>query len=78
MAHSSKGIFISQQKYVTDLLKETGMLNCKPAQTPVNVNQKIGELIEDPVVDKEVYQKLVGKLIYLSHRRPDIAYAVKL
>ena len=35
VAHSRKGIFISQQKYILDLLKETGMLGCKPTDTPI-------------------------------------------
>ena len=78
VAHSKQGIFISQQKYVTDLLKETGKLACKPADTPIDPNHKLGEALEDPMVDREMYQRLVGKLIYLSHTRPDIAYAVSV
>ncbi|KAL5571449.1 hypothetical protein UlMin_021046 [Ulmus minor] len=78
VAHSQQGIFISQQKYVTDLLKETGKLGCKPAVIPVDPNQKLGEAPEDLAVDREMYQRLVGKLIYLSHTRPDIAYAVSM
>jgi Reverse transcriptase (RNA-dependent DNA polymerase) len=51
IAHSSKGLFISQRKYVLDLLKESGKLGCKPASTPVDINVKLntedGELLED-------------------------------
>ncbi|WVZ24536.1 hypothetical protein V8G54_003080 [Vigna mungo] len=78
VAHSKKGIFISQQKYITDLLKETGKTGCRPASTPVDPNIKLGSMEEDVVVDKEMYQRLVGRLIYLSHTRPDIAFAVSL
>ncbi|KAG8496181.1 hypothetical protein CXB51_009524 [Gossypium anomalum] len=35
VAHSREGIFISQQKYIVDLLTETGKLGCKPADTPI-------------------------------------------
>ena len=35
VAHSKKGIVVSQRKYILDLLKETGMLGCKPADTPM-------------------------------------------
>ena len=78
VAHSRLGIFISQQKYITDLLKETGKLACRPASTPVDPNHKLGEAEEDSAVNRESYQCLVGKLIYLSHTRPDIAYVVSV
>ncbi|MFS7918608.1 putative RNA-directed DNA polymerase [Helianthus anomalus] len=73
---SKQGIFICQRKYVLDLLAETGMVECRPADTPMMVNH--GLHMEDgaDLADKERYQRIVGKLIYLSHTRPDIAYAV--
>lgn len=76
VAHSRHGIFISQHKYVLDLLSETGKLGCKPVETPIEQNHRLSEYVEDATMDRESYQKLVGKLIYLSHTRPDIAYAV--
>jgi hypothetical protein len=78
VAHSRQGIFISQQKYITDLLKETGKTACKPASTPIDPNLRLGQAEEDAAVDREMYQHLVGRLIYLSHTRPDIAYAVSV
>jgi len=70
------GIFISQRKYILDLLAETGMADCKPAETPMV--EKHGLKIEEggKPANREQYQRLVGKLIYLAHTRPDIAYAV--
>ena len=41
VACSKRGIFISQQKYIFDLLKETGMLGCKPVETPIEQNHKL-------------------------------------
>lgn len=78
VAYSTQGIFISQQKYVTDLLAETGKIGCKPASTPMDPNHKLGEAKEEPSIDKRMYQRLVGKLIYLSHTRPNIAYSVSM
>jgi len=78
VAHSKQGIFISQQKYVLDLLKETGKLGCKPVATPIEYNHRLCNAPEDSVVDKGLYQRLVGKLIYLSHTRPDIAFVVSV
>jgi len=77
VARSKKGIFISQRKYILDLLKETGMLGCKPAESPIEINHRMQAGIGDSV-DMGRYQRLVGRLIYLSHTRPDIAYAVSL
>nr|CAN76639.1 hypothetical protein VITISV_027481 [Vitis vinifera] len=54
---------------------ETGKIECKPVSTPMDPNQKLGEVKEEPVVDKIMYQRLVGRLIYLAHIRPDIAYS---
>ena len=67
VAHSRLKIFIFQQKYVTDLLKETGKTARKPASTPMDPNLKLGKAKEDAPVDREMYQRLVGRLIYLSH-----------
>ena len=78
MSHSQQGIFLSQNKYVVDLLKETGKLDCKPASTPIDPNHKLGEANDDVVVNREMYQRLVGRLIYLSHTWPDIAYAISV
>ncbi|XP_035838498.1 uncharacterized protein LOC110908724 isoform X1 [Helianthus annuus] len=73
---SKRGIFICQRKYVLDLLAETGLIDCKPADTPMVVNHNLHMELNGELADKERYQRLVGKLIYLSHTRPDIAYAV--
>jgi hypothetical protein len=78
VARSKQGIFLSQRKYVFDLLSETGMLDCKPADTPVVQNHGLREFPDQAPTNKERYQRLVGKLIYLSHTRPDIAYVVSL
>lgn len=77
VAYGAQGIYLSQRKYVLDLLNETGMLGCKPAATPIEQNHRTLADSGDPV-DKYQYQRLVGRLIYLSHTRPDIAYAVSV
>ena len=41
-------------------------------------NHKLGEVKEEPIVDKGMYQRLVSRLIYLAHTRPDIAYSVSV
>lgn len=78
VARSSQGISMCQRKYVLDLLNETGMLNCKHVETPIEVNNGLTIHPDQIPTNKERYQSLVGKLIYLSHTRPDIAYAVSI
>ncbi|RVX16840.1 Retrovirus-related Pol polyprotein from transposon RE1 [Vitis vinifera] len=58
--------------------QETGKIGCKPVSTPMDPNHKLGEAKEEPMVDKRMYQRLIGRLIYLAHTRPDIAYSVSV
>ena len=53
VAHFKHGIFISQQKYVTDLSNDTRKLACKPAITPIDSNHRLTESKEDEMVDKD-------------------------
>jgi hypothetical protein len=64
VSRSKKGIYLSQRKYVLDLLKETGLVGCRPAPTPIERNHHLMSEAGSPV-DRERYQRLVGKLIYL-------------
>ena len=77
MARTKKGISISQKKCIVDLLKETCMLGCKPSKTPIKWNDKLRMKASNPI-DRERYQRLVGKLIYLAQTRPNIAFVVSL
>nr|GFD10246.1 putative reverse transcriptase, RNA-dependent DNA polymerase [Tanacetum cinerariifolium] len=52
------------------------MIDFKPVDTPMMVNQKLYMEEKAKLADKGRYQRIVGKLIYLSHTRLDIAYAV--
>jgi hypothetical protein len=76
IAHSPKGLFISQRKYTLDLLKETGKLGCKPATTPIDSKVKLNTEDGEPLDDINQFQRLVEKLIYLTVTRPDISYSV--
>ncbi|XP_073220339.1 secreted RxLR effector protein 161-like [Cicer arietinum] len=77
VARSKKGIVVSQRKYILDLLEETGMSGSRPADTPMELNAKLWEKGSVPV-EIGRYQRLVGKLIYLAHTRPDIAFSVSV
>ncbi|CAN6690727.1 unnamed protein product [Malus baccata var. baccata] len=70
VARSRDSINLSQRKYVLDLLSETEMLACKPAETPIVQNHHLAIYPDQVPANRERYQKLVGRLIYLSLTRP--------
>ena len=77
VSRSPKGIFLTQRKYILDLLKETGIYDSKSAATPIEQNHRLSSDVGNPV-NRERYKRLFGKLIYLSHTRPDIAFVMSI
>ncbi|WMV30526.1 hypothetical protein MTR67_023911 [Solanum verrucosum] len=73
---SKKGIFLSQRKYVLDLIVEPKKLGAKPCGTLMDPNVHLTNDGANQFDDSERYKMLVGKLNYLTMTRPDIAYAV--
>ncbi|GJR94124.1 hypothetical protein Tco_0266298 [Tanacetum coccineum] len=66
----------TKDKYCQELLKEYGLLGCKPVSTPIEPNFVLPYVPtkDDPLLENITgYQKLLGKLIYLTHTMPDIA-----
>jgi len=47
------GIFLSQKKYVLDLLAETGMLDCKPVDTPIIQNHCLAKYSDQVPINRE-------------------------
>ena len=78
VVQSKQGIFLSQRKYTLDLLSKFGLLDCKSANVPIQQNHRLGEYPDQIPTDKGRYQRLVGKLIYISHTRLNIAYVVNV
>jgi Reverse transcriptase (RNA-dependent DNA polymerase) len=59
VVNAPNGVFLSQQKYVLELLHETEMLGCRPANTPIDPNHELKGGISDQV-DRERYKGLWG------------------
>jgi len=78
VSRSKKGIFLSQRKYTLDLLQKTGISACQLAYTPVEEGLKLYVDPNQIPVDKSMYQKLVGRLMYLAHIRLNLAYALSI
>ena len=69
-------IFISQEKYIHDLLKKFHIKDCKPVATLMALNEKLMKQDGKEKVNEITYQSLVGSLIYLINRRPHIVHAI--
>lgn len=59
-----------------DILKDTGLLGCKPSLLPMETNQKLALSTALLLSDPSVYRRLVGQLLYLAVTRPDISFSV--
>nr|GEV80394.1 hypothetical protein [Tanacetum cinerariifolium] len=70
------GIFISQDKYVADILKKFDFTTVKTASTPIEPNKALIKDTEAEDVDVYLYRSMIGSLMYLTASRPDIMFAV--
>ncbi|XP_022004529.1 uncharacterized mitochondrial protein AtMg00810-like [Helianthus annuus] len=75
VTHQSSGLFLSQAKYAHDILARAGLLDSKPAATPLSTSETFTST-GVPFHDATLYRSLVGALQYLTITRPDISYAV--
>lgn len=60
------------------MLNDTSKLVCKSYRTFIDPNHKLRLAEENMPMNKEMYQIIVERLIYLSYTRLDIAYAVSV
>ncbi|GJY75898.1 putative ribonuclease H-like domain-containing protein [Tanacetum coccineum] len=75
---TSAGIFLSQDKYVKDILNKFDFRTIKPASTPIEAHKSLGKDEEGEEVDVHLYRSMIGCLMYLTASRPDIMFAVCL
>ncbi|GJU61640.1 putative ribonuclease H-like domain-containing protein [Tanacetum coccineum] len=70
------GIFISQDKYVAEILKKFNYSDVKSASTPVDLENPLVKDGDADDVDVHLYRSMIGSLMYLTASRPDIMFAV--
>ncbi|GKE37092.1 putative ribonuclease H-like domain-containing protein, partial [Tanacetum coccineum] len=70
------GIFISQDKYVTEILKKFSFIDVKTASTPIETQKLLLKDEDGEEVDVHLYRSMIGSLMYLTSSRPDIMFAV--
>ena len=69
--------FLSQRKYIEDVLMRFGMDQCAPVSTPMFTSSLSDDIVGDRPTEKVHYQELIGCLLFISIRtRPDISAAV--
>ena len=73
---TKEGIFLSQSKYACDILRRFHMEDCKPSPSPFQSGVKLSATCTSPEVDATLYRQLVGSLLYLTHSRPNLSFAV--
>ncbi|GKA52176.1 ribonuclease H-like domain-containing protein [Tanacetum coccineum] len=70
------GIFISQDKYVGEILKKFGFTEVKTASTPIETQKPLLKEEDGEEVDVYMYMSMIGSLVYLTSSRPDIMFVV--
>ncbi|GJX45293.1 putative ribonuclease H-like domain-containing protein [Tanacetum coccineum] len=69
-------IFISQDKYVGEILKKFGFSSIRTASTPMETNKALTKDEDGKDVDIHLYRSMIGSLMYLTSSRPDIMFLV--
>ncbi|GKE91486.1 putative ribonuclease H-like domain-containing protein [Tanacetum coccineum] len=70
------GIFISQDKYVADILKKFGFTDVRTTSTPMDTEKPLLKDLDGDDVDVHLYRSMIGLLMYLTSSRPDIMFVV--
>ncbi|GJR52996.1 putative ribonuclease H-like domain-containing protein [Tanacetum coccineum] len=68
------GIFISQDKYVDEILNKFSFLTVRIASTPMETSKPLLKDVEAEDVDVHLYRSMIGSLMYLTTSRPDIMF----
>eukprot|EP00257_Ricinus_communis_P022416 XP_015582136.1 uncharacterized protein LOC107262215 [Ricinus communis] len=78
VARSTYSTFLSQRKYIMDILQDVGVTGAKPTSFPLLKNLKL-ETVDSPLLhDPNRYGRVVGTLLYATITRPDICYATHI
>jgi hypothetical protein len=74
----ANGYYISQTKYIQDLIARSGITDNQTTATPMDLHLQLRPTDGTPLPDPSRYRQLVGSLVYLTVTRPDIAHAVHI
>jgi hypothetical protein len=68
--------FVSQGKYIKDMLKKFGMDDAKAISTPMGTNRNLDSDASGNMVDQKMYRSMIGSLLYVTASRPDVMFSV--
>jgi hypothetical protein len=71
-----EGIFLSQEKYLREILKRFQMEDSTPVRTPMVTGCKLRKDGDSPNVDQSLYRCMIGNLLYITTSHPDIMHGV--
>ncbi|GJT18034.1 putative ribonuclease H-like domain-containing protein [Tanacetum coccineum] len=74
--HREDGIFISQDKYVAEILRKFGFTYVRTAITPMDIEKPLLKESDGDNVDFHLYKSMIRSLMYLTSSRPYIMFAV--
>jgi hypothetical protein len=78
ISSTSEGFFLSQEKYIQDLLDQASLTNHRTVETPMELNVHLTSTDGEPFEDLTCYCHIRGSLVYLSVTRPVISYSVHI
>jgi hypothetical protein len=78
ISSTPEGFFLSQEKYIQDLLDRASLTDHRTAETPMELNVHLTPTGGEPLEDPTHYRHIVGSLVYLGVTRPDISYSVHI
>jgi hypothetical protein len=78
ISSTSEGFFLSQEKYIQDLLNRASLTDHRAVETPMELNVHLMPTDGKPLEDPTRYSHIVGSLVYLGVTRPDISYSVHI
>lgn len=73
-----KHVFISQKKYIGELLNKFGMVDCNFLSTPMEQNLKLTSKERNEFDVATKYRQSVGSLMYLTITIPNISFGVRI
>ena len=72
----NQGIFISQTKYIREMLKRSIIEDCKPIITPMKTSCKLSKDDDSKSTDQRQYRSMIGSLLYVTTSKPNVMQAV--